>query len=331
MEDSWRAEVASRLTSYRAKRKRSLAGQFCMRFDASGEPVQPKAPGPVVRVEPVVQTAVLEEPEQCPALVDADESSPQGGIVEVSTHPEAQEAPCLDEPAPAEEPVVPRFSVPFKRKIVMEPNVIEFPRLFPDTMTQPLQTLAEPVADSSPRILDAPEIAEPLIQAPMFENMRLGGAEPESEETELELPIQVAGIAHRAYASAIDIVVVLAGTALFIAVAAKMMDSLQWSKPLAGAMAAVPLALWWIYEYLFLVYNGRTVGMQLTGTTLRTFQGQRPARSVRRKRTIGMLLSCVSLALGFLWALFDEDELCWHDRISGTYVAVAGERALPSA
>ena len=32
-----------------------------------------------------------------------------------------------------------------------------------------------------------------------------------------------------------------------------------------------------------------------------------------------MILSAVSLGLGFAWAFFDEDTLCWHDRMTRTY------------
>jgi len=30
-------------------------------------------------------------------------------------------------------------------------------------------------------------------------------------------------------------------------------------------------------------------------------------------------LSILPLGLGLAWALFDEDRLTWHDRLSGTY------------
>jgi hypothetical protein len=34
-----------------------------------------------------------------------------------------------------------------------------------------------------------------------------------------------------------------------------------------------------------------------------------------------MLLSFMPLGLGLAWALADEDVLCWHDRITRTYLA----------
>jgi hypothetical protein len=32
------------------------------------------------------------------------------------------------------------------------------------------------------------------------------------------------------------------------------------------------------------------------------------------------MMSALSLGVGFVWALVDEDTLGWHDRISGTYM-----------
>ena len=33
-----------------------------------------------------------------------------------------------------------------------------------------------------------------------------------------------------------------------------------------------------------------------------------------------MLLSVLPAGLGLAWALFDENHLCWHDRLSQTYL-----------
>jgi hypothetical protein len=35
-----------------------------------------------------------------------------------------------------------------------------------------------------------------------------------------------------------------------------------------------------------------------------------------------MVLSAVSLGFGFLWALFDQDSLCWHDKMTRTYLTM---------
>jgi len=83
---------------------------------------------------------------------------------------------------------------------------------------------------------------------------------------------------------------------------------------------AVPVLLWAIYQYLLLVYAGRTVGMQVAAIRLITFKGLGPSLRQRRIRVLGLCFSTASLIMGLLWALVDADALCWHDRISGTYL-----------
>jgi uncharacterized RDD family membrane protein YckC len=37
-------------------------------------------------------------------------------------------------------------------------------------------------------------------------------------------------------------------------------------------------------------------------------------------RSAGYMLSAGTFFLGFLWSMWDEDTLTWHDRISRTYL-----------
>ena len=63
--------------------------------------------------------------------------------------------------------------------------------------------------------------------------------------------------------------------------------------------------------------------MQMAHLRLITFDGGPARRHTRRGRSVAMVLSTLSLGLGLVWALLDEDTLCWHYRITRTYV-VAG-------
>jgi hypothetical protein len=38
-------------------------------------------------------------------------------------------------------------------------------------------------------------------------------------------------------------------------------------------------------------------------------------------------LSAVSAGMGYAWVFLDEDALCWHDRITHTYLAPGGASA----
>lgn len=309
--ESWKREVASRLDSYRSKSKRKLSGDFSMRFNFDGEPAQPRQPICVSR--PSEKDALNET---------ASQSDP---AVEEAVGQEDTETQVLgvqvDLPRTVPPTALPplRPSVPFKRKIVMEANVIEFPRLFPPE-PPPSNMLAEPIGTSAPpRILDAPEIAEPLLETPILEGMRLEHLEHEIAP-DLELPLQVAPVVQRVYASAWDGLMVAFATAIFGAATYRLLPGLEWTKPILGAMALVPVILWAAYQYLFIVYGARTPGMAMAQVGFSTFQGTAPNHRERRRRVIGMALSCSSLMLGFLWAFFDEDTLGWHDRISRTYV-----------
>jgi hypothetical protein len=44
-------------------------------------------------------------------------------------------------------------------------------------------------------------------------------------------------------------------------------------------------------------------------------------RRLRRWRVLASYLGAVSLGMGYAWVLLDEDSLCWHDRITHTYLA----------
>ena len=84
---------------------------------------------------------------------------------------------------------------------------------------------------------------------------------------------------------------------------------------------AVPGVFWAAYQFLLIVYSGRTPGMMAAGLALARFDGTPTNRSLRRWRILGSYLSAASLGMGYAWVFLDEDALCWHDRITHTYLA----------
>jgi uncharacterized RDD family membrane protein YckC len=87
-------------------------------------------------------------------------------------------------------------------------------------------------------------------------------------------------------------------------------------------MAAALIGMFWIaYQYLLLVHCGTTPGLKLAKLELHRFDGRAVPRNIRRWRVLASLLSGLSLAIGYAWCLLDEDQLCWHDRITRTYMA----------
>jgi uncharacterized RDD family membrane protein YckC len=74
------------------------------------------------------------------------------------------------------------------------------------------------------------------------------------------------------------------------------------------------------YFALFTVFGGSTPGMMLRGLRVVTFDGGIPTSRQMVWRSFGYLISAGTCFLGFVWALWDEDQLCWQDRISQTYL-----------
>ncbi len=91
---------------------------------------------------------------------------------------------------------------------------------------------------------------------------------------------------------------------------------------LADALiGAVTLLLFYSqYFALFTVFGGSTPGMMMRGLRVVRFDGGMPSSSQMIWRSFGYLLSAGACGLGFMWAAYDEERLCWHDRISQTYV-----------
>jgi uncharacterized RDD family membrane protein YckC len=77
--------------------------------------------------------------------------------------------------------------------------------------------------------------------------------------------------------------------------------------------------MWLLYQLLFFTLTDATPGMHYAKIALCTFNDDNPSRSALRARIAALLLSALPLGLGFLWVVFDEDSLGWHDRITQTY------------
>jgi uncharacterized RDD family membrane protein YckC len=68
----------------------------------------------------------------------------------------------------------------------------------------------------------------------------------------------------------------------------------------------------------FWTRSGRTLGMQSWGLQLEAQDGGRITFVVATVRFFAALLSLAALGLGYLWQLWDPDQLTWHDRLSKT-------------
>jgi uncharacterized RDD family membrane protein YckC len=120
---------------------------------------------------------------------------------------------------------------------------------------------------------------------------------------------------------AVDGIVVLTACALFAYIFFRMAGAVALSLQLAETMVAVLAILWSGYQYLSVTYTGSTPGLRIARLQLSRFDGSPVPRRMRQWRVLASILSAVSLGLGFAWSYLDEDALCWHDRITRTYLA----------
>jgi len=93
---------------------------------------------------------------------------------------------------------------------------------------------------------------------------------------------------------------------------------------LSAAVYASTFAIVYLqYFALFTIFGGTTPGMMLRGLQVVSFSGEPPTPRQMLWRSAGYVLSAGTLFLGFLWSMWDEDELTWHDRVSHTYLSKA--------
>jgi uncharacterized RDD family membrane protein YckC len=107
------------------------------------------------------------------------------------------------------------------------------------------------------------------------------------------------------------------GVAALVAVKATVLPTIREAE-IGGAVVFAAIAV----AYLAISYTlaRATPGMKYALLSLRTFDGQTPSREQRCKRLGALALAMLPVGLGAVWALFDEQHLCWHDRWSGTYL-----------
>lgn len=202
---------------------------------------------------------------------------------------------------------------PFPRVNAPVPKIIEFPRI------QRQYELAEPVSDQL-RIFEAVEELPPPPPSHL-NDIEIAPQEPAHIATELEVPIQTAPLAIRAYATALDLVLMIGAVGLFAFCAQLFSSAIPMTKPLLASGAVCTLLLLSLYYLLSFSFRRSTIGIDASGLHVITFSGDDPSRARLRWRALATVLSYAALGMGFAWSLIDEDQLCWHDRITHTYLS----------
>lgn len=233
-------------------------------------------------------------------------------------------------------------------------NLIEFPREIVATRKMRPRRIEGPYAEASeqgaqlsifevdPAVIST-DPAEPAPEQPSsaswtgpeWSGMQLG-AQPETEyvsqhreEPQSQSPhyyaaaydiAEQAPFSLRLMASVVDFALILAA---FLAAAwmgghhAKDLPSLRATE-VGGLLGLIVAGA--LYRAFFYALGNGTPGMKYAGIALCTFEGHEPPRPQRFKRLAALLISVVPVGVGVLWALFDDDHLSWHDRLSQTYL-----------
>jgi hypothetical protein len=196
-------------------------------------------------------------------------------------------------------------------------KVIEFASY--SAPVRPLDELAEPVLER-PRIIEAPSLVPPL---PALGGISIEPVEVPANERRpgFEIPLRTAPMGRRMAAAGIDAVLVAAAIGAFAYIFFRITNAVPSPARVAGTILVLSGAFWCAYQYLLLVYSTTTPGLKLANLELQMFDGEPVPRRTRRWRVLASVLSGVSLGLGYAWCLLDEDQLCWHDRITRTYMA----------
>ncbi|MGH9731037.1 MAG: RDD family protein [Candidatus Acidiferrales bacterium] len=159
-------------------------------------------------------------------------------------------------------------------------------------------------------------VSQPQLDFSVVENYRLHPA---------GATLPVAELANRRLAGAVDAAMVSSVFIGFLGLFRSMGGQLGFVRMDLAVYAATFFLIYAIYFSLFTLFSGSTPGMRAGKLEVVALDGTFPETRQLLWRSFGYLLSGATLLLGFLWVLWDEDRMTWHDRISQTYIASVRE------
>jgi uncharacterized RDD family membrane protein YckC len=306
---AWRDELSVRLNRYRARRKVRPPRYPSLNLRFEAPEMFASAPSAnassLAEFEPISNRALA---------LDGMASRPSA----------AAEAALEYRLAPAEKTAAPPVPQPSRHSSA---KIIEFPKFAWEPPAPSPDQLAEPVSER-PRILEVPEVEPP---APALGGITIEAVkQPEPEKRPgIDIPLQSAPLGLRLVAALVDGLILAAASSFFgfifwkvDAVRPPMLQTL-------GLGAGLSCLFWASYQYLLIVYSASTPGLRVAGLELARFDGTATSRSLRRWRVLASWLSAVSAGMGYAWVFLDEDALCWHDRITHTYLAPCRRESKP--
>jgi uncharacterized RDD family membrane protein YckC len=237
------------------------------------------------------------------------------------------------------EPAQPIFGnvIEFPRQIVatrkVRPRLAEGPLATPAAGAQLSIFEVDPGAISVEPEEESPRTTQQVADwsVPEWSTMRLA-PEPQPEYELLEEPaprptpapgIELAGLSRRVLAGVVDATLVAGAFVAAAALAANNATELPGLRAVEIGSVVALLVASAAYKLLFFTLARATPGMKYARLALCTFDGGVPTRAQRYARLAALLLSVLPVGLGFAWAIFDDEHMTWHDRISRTYLRVS--------
>ncbi len=168
----------------------------------------------------------------------------------------------------------------------------------------------------------------PAWPGPGWSSIRLEEQSPDERQAEeaeaapapAAAAVDMAPMGRRLMAAVVDCSLI-AGVFLAMAMAAmenaRVMPNLRQAELGAAVTLALLAAL---YHVFFVLLAATTPGMWWARISLMTFSGERLTLDRRCGRLGALVMSLLPVGLGVAWAIFDDEHLCWHDRLSGSYV-----------
>jgi len=154
------------------------------------------------------------------------------------------------------------------------------------------------------------------VARPAAEPVRTERSEPVAEAT----PLQVAPVNLRIMAALVDFSLITGAflaAALLAATNVRVLPAMREIE--VGSVAALAL-IGVFYLAVFFILGQGTPGMKYARLEMCTLAGRKPARAQRCVRMGALVLSLAPVGLGAAMAIFDEQQLAWHDKWSGTYL-----------
>jgi len=146
-------------------------------------------------------------------------------------------------------------------------------------------------------------------------------ADPKTSGSVYDSPIpSVASLLERRRAGELDLAFLLFAFGGFLTLFDTLGGRFSFSRFDALVTLATLGLLYAQYVALFTYFAAATPGMMLRGLRVVSLDGLDPSPRQLLWRSLGYLISAGTMMLGFIWAIWDEDQLSWHDRISQTCV-----------